>query len=320
MQPKRIYVAGHTGLVGSALINVLKERAQSDLVIRTHAELDLRDAAAVESFFSTERPDCVILAAARVGGIMANSRYPVEFLLDNLAIATNVIAACHRHDVERLIVFGSNCAYPRETSQPIRETALLTGPFEPTNAAFATAKIAAIELCRGYNQQFGRRYLVAMPTGLYGPGDNYDPQNSHVAAAMIRRFHEAKAAQLPRVEIWGSGRPLRELLYNEDCARAGTYLAYLPVEKLDALLREGFYPLLNIGGGEEVSILELAKRIAAVVGYTGEIATDPAKPDGMPRKLLDGSRLAALGWHPQVPLDEGLKRAYADFLARHCHG
>lgn len=316
MPPRKIYVAGHSGLAGSALVKVLKEERQANLVTRPHAELDLRDATAVEAFFAAEKPDCVFLAAARVGGILANNSYPVEFLLDNLAIEMNVITACHRHDVERLIVFGSNCAYPRQTAQPIPETALLTGPFEPTNAAFATAKIAAIELCRAYNQQYGRHYLVVMPTGLYGPGDNYDPKNSHVAAAMIRRFHEAKQAGLPGVDIWGSGSPLRELLYNEDCARAGTHLAYLADDKFEALLQAGFYPLLNIGGGEEVSILELARRVAAVVGYTGTIATDPTKPDGMPRKLLDGSRLAALGWRPQVPLAEGLRRAYADFLAR----
>lgn len=264
-----------------------------------------------------ERPDCVFLSAARVGGILANSHFPVEFLLDNLAIEINVITSCHRYDVRRLIVFGSNCAYPRDAAQPIPESALLTGPLEPTNSAFATAKIAAIELCRAYNQQYGRHYLVVMPTGLYGPGDNYDPRNSHVTAAMIRRFHEAKQAGLPGVDIWGTGSPLRELLYHEDCARAGTHLAFLAEDKFEALLQAGFYPLLNIGGGEEVSILELARRVAAVVGYTGTIATDPTKPDGMPRKLLDGSRLAALGWCPQVPLAEGLQRAYADFLARH---
>lgn len=316
MPPRKIYVAGHTGLAGSALVKVLKEERQADLVTRSHAELDLRDPAAVEVFFAAERPDCVFLAAARVGSILANNTYPVEFLSDNLAIATNVIAASYRHGVERLIVLGSNCAYPRNAAHPIQESALLTGPFEPTNAAFATAKIAAIELCRGYNQQFGTRFLVVMPTSLYGPGDNYDPMNSHVAAAMIRRFHEAKQAGAASVAIWGSGTPRRELLYNEDCARAGTHLAYLPEEKFDVLLKEGLYPLLNIGGGVEVSILELARRVAKVVGYDGVITTDPTKPDGMPRKLLDGSRLAALGWRPEVPLEEGLKRAYADFLAR----
>lgn len=316
MSLQKIYVAGHTGLAGSALVKVLTEQGQAHVITRSHAELDLRDPAKVEDFFSTERPDCVFLAAARVGGILANNSYPVEFLLDNLAISTNVISASHRHGIKRLIAFGSNCAYPRNAEHPIKESALLTGSFEPTNAAFAAAKIAAIELCRGYNQQFGTRYLVVMPTSLYGPGDNYDPANSHVAAAMIRRFHEAKMAGARSVVIWGTGTPLRELLYNEDCARAGTLLASLDDKKFDALLKEGFYPLLNIGGGEEVSILELANRVAKVVGYTGDITTDPSKPDGMPRKLLDESRLAALGWHPEISLEEGLQRAYADFLAR----
>lgn len=316
MSLRKIYVAGHTGLVGSALVKVLTEQCQANPITRTHGELDLRDPAKVEDFFSAEHPDCVFLAAARVGGILANKTYPVEFLRDNLAITTNVISACHRYGAERLIVFGSNCAYPRNAEHPIKESALLTGSFEPTNAAFATAKIAAIELCRGYNQQFGTRYLTVMPTSLYGPGDNYDPMNSHVAAAMIRRFHEAKETGSGSVAIWGTGTPLRELLYNEDCARAGTLLASLADEKFDALLKDGFYPLLNIGGGEEISILELARRVAKVVGYKGDITTDPTKPDGMPRKLLEGSRLAALGWQPEVSLDDGLKRAYADFLAR----
>lgn len=316
MPPKKFYVAGHTGLVGSALTKIIKETTQSRLVTQTHSELDLCDRAAVDDFFAREKPDCVILAAAKVGGILANMSHPVEFLLDNLSIQSNVINACHTHGVDRLLIFGSNCAYPPSAPQPIAESALLTGPFERTNSAFATAKLAGIELCRAYNHQFGTNYLVAMPTGLYGPGDNYDENNSHVTAAMIRRFHEAKIRHLAGIRIWGSGKPLRELLYSEDCARAVIQLASLDQETFRELTGKDYYPLINIGGGQEVSILELAKRVAGIVGYEGTIDADPSKPDGAPRKLLDCTRMNELGWHPKVLLDQGLEFAYADYLAR----
>ena len=314
--PKKIYVAGHTGLVGSALARVITETIPSQLVTRAHSELDLRDAAAVDRLLSREKPDCVILAAARVGGILANRDQPVEFLLDNLSIQSNVINACYTHGVNRLLVFGSNCTYPPSAPQPIRESALLTGPLEPTNSAFATAKLASIELCRAYNHQYGTHYLVVMPTGLYGTGDNYDENNSHVTAAMIRRFHDAKVRNLAGVRIWGSGKPLRELLYSEDCARATTQLACLSGEKFKELIDKDYYPLINIGGGQEVSILELAKLVAGIVGYTGTIEIDSSKPDGAQRKLLDCTRLKELGWHPKVSLEQGLKLAYADYLVR----
>jgi len=316
MPPKKFYVAGHTGLVGSALTRTIKDATQSLLVTQTHSELDLRDRAAVDDFIAREKPDCVILAAARVGGILANERYPVEFLLDNLSIHSNVINACYAHCVDRLLVFGSNCVYPPSAPQPITESALLTGPFERTNSAFATAKLASIELCRAYNQQFGTNYLVVMPTSLYGPGDNYDEHNSHVTAAMIRRFHDAKIQNLAGIRIWGSGEPLRELLYSEDCARAVVKLACLDQEKFRELAKRDYYPLINIGGGQEVSIRNLAERVAGIVAYTGTIETDPSKPDGAPRKLLDCTRLNELGWRPKVPLDRGLELAYADYLAR----
>lgn len=314
--PRKIYVAGHTGLAGSALARIIKETTPSQLVTRTHSELDLRNAAAVDHFLSMEKPDCVILAAARVGGILANKSHPVEFLLDNLSIQSNIITSCHTHGVARLLVFGSNCTYPPSAPQPIVESALLAGPFEPTNSAFATAKLAGIELCRAYNHQFGTHFLVVMPTGLYGTGDNYDENHSHVTAAMIRRFHEAKIRNLASVRIWGSGKPLRELLYSEDCARAAIQLAWLGQEMFKELIDKGYYPLINIGGGQEVSILELARRVAGIVGYTGMIETDPSKPDGAQRKLLDCTRLKELGWHPTVSLDQGLELAYADYLAR----
>lgn len=314
--PKKIYVAGHTGLVGSALTRVIKETTPSQLVTRTHAELDLRDAAAVDRFLSSERPDCVILAAARVGGILANKTHPVEFLLDNLSIQSSVISACYTHGVARLLVFGSNCTYPPSAPQPIVESALLTGPFEPTNSAFATAKLAGIELCRAYNHQFGTHFLVVVPTGLYGSGDNYDENDSHVTAAMIRRFHEAKIRDLAAIRIWGSGKPLRELLYSEDCARAAVLLATLGQTSFKELIEKSYYPIINIGGGQEISILELAKLVAGIVGYTGTIETDSSKPDGAQRKLLDCTRLKELDWHPKVSLEQGLKLAYADYLVR----
>lgn len=316
-RPRTCYIAGHAGLLGSALQRTLTAQGGTTLITRTHSDLDLRNREAVDRLFAETHPGHVFLAAARVGGIFANAHQPVEFLLDNLAIQTNIINASHAHDVDRLIVIGSNCIYPREAQQPVAETALLTAPFEPTNSAFATAKLAAIELCRAYNHQHGRHFLVAMPASIYGPGDNYDPQHSHVAAAMIRRFHEAKLAGLSSVRIWGSGTPQRELLYSEDCARALIHLAELDDERFNALVHRDFYPLINIGGGQEMSILALARRVAEIVGYSGTIETDATKPDGAPRKLLESSRLSETGWKPKISLDQGLKLAYTDFLERH---
>ena len=311
----RTFIAGHRGLLGSALVRATS--TDSTLILPTRDALDLRDAAAVEHFMQAERPTRVIIAAARVGGIHANSTYPVEFLADNLAIYTNVIESARRAGVERLIFVGSNCSYPRAAPQPIAEASLFQGEVEPTNSAFAMAKLAAIELCRACNQQYGTRYLAVMPTSLYGPGDNYDPANSHVAAAMIRRFVNAAKDRTPVETIWGSGSPLRELLYVDDCATAIHLLADLSDARFDALLAASRYPVINIGGGTEVSILKLAQKVADIVGYTGEIRTDPAKPDGVPRKLLDNSRMAALGWQAKVSLDEGLRLALADYRARY---
>lgn len=309
------FIAGHRGLLGAALARTAPD--VRTLLVRPHTELELRDPVAVENFIQTNRPRNVVVAAARVGGIHANSTYPVEFLADNLAIYTNVIESARRAGVERLIFVGSNCSYPRAAPQPIAEASLFQGEVEPTNSAFAMAKLAAIELCRACNQQYGTRYLAVMPTSLYGPGDNYDPANSHVAAAMIRRFVQAAKDRTPVETIWGSGTPLRELLYVDDCAAAIHLLADLPDAQFDALLAANRYPVINIGGGTEVSILKLAQKVADIVGYTGEIRTDPAKPDGVPRKLLDNSRMAALGWQAKVSLDEGLRLALADYRARY---
>ncbi|GAA5181660.1 GDP-L-fucose synthase [Niveibacterium umoris] len=315
MTNDRLYISGHTGLLGSALHRLVP--AGRHLILRTHRELDLRHAEPTSALFETERPGTAILAAARVGGIHANNTFPVQFLADNLAIYSSCIKAAHQAGVGRLIVVGSNCSYPRGAAHPIGEAALFQGEVEPTNSAFAMAKLAAIELCRAYNAEFGTRFLVVMPTSLYGPGDNYDPANSHVAAAMIRRFVKAAKDRTPVETIWGSGTPLRELLYVDDCAAAIHLLANLPDAQFDALLAASRYPVINIGGGTEVSILKLAQKVADIVGYTGEIRTDPAKPDGVPRKLLDNSRMAALGWQAKVSLDEGLRLALADYRARY---
>ncbi len=309
----RTFIAGHRGLLGAALVRAADAGTQ---LVRTRAELNLCDTAAVDAFMQAERPTQVILAAARVGGIHANSTYPVEFLADNLAIYTNVIQSARRAGVQRLIFIGSNCSYPRAAPQPIAESSLFQGEVEPTNSAFAMAKLAAIELCRACNQQYGTRYLAVMPTSLYGPGDNYDPANSHVAAAMIRRFVQAAASGSKLETIWGSGSPLRELLYVDDCAAAIWRLAALPDAEFDHLLTASRYPVINIGGGTEVSILKLAQQVAEIVGYGGEIRTDPTKPDGVMRKLLDNTRMAALGWTAQVSLEEGLRRSVADYLTR----
>ncbi|MGQ9862354.1 MAG: GDP-L-fucose synthase family protein [Thiobacillaceae bacterium] len=317
-----IYIAGHRGLVGSALVRTLQAQGYRNLLVRTHAELDLTDQAAVETFFAAERADYVFLAAAKVGGILANDRYPAEFIRDNLAIQTNVIHAAWKNGVKRLLFLGSSCIYPKHCPQPMREEYLLTGPLEPTNRPYAIAKIAGIEMCWSYNRQYGTRFLAVMPTNLYGPGDNYHPDNSHVIPALIRKFHAAKRNGQPTVTVWGTGRPRREFLYSDDLAEACVFLMNLPDAQFDTLLGSdesatGVFmpPLINIGVGEDLTIRELAQMVRDAVGYQGEIAFDPSKPDGTPRKLLDVTRLAALGWHARTPLADGLRATYADFLA-----
>ena len=312
----KIYVAGHRGLAGSALVRRLRAKGYQNIVTRTHAELDLIDAAAVRKFFRQEAPEVVFLAAARVGGIQANNTYPAEFVFQNLAIQTNVIEEAYRSDVRRLVFLGSACIYPRDCPQPIQEDYLLTGPLEPTNRPYAIAKIAGVEMCWSYNRQYGTRYLCAMPNNMYGPGDNYDLQTSHVMAALIRKFHEAKTRGERSVVVWGSGTPRREFVYSDDMADACIFMANLAEEQSKDFLGDTRPPIVNIGWGKDLSIRELAERIRKIVGVDAEIVHDRSNPDGTPRKLLDVQRLSALGWQPRIPLDEGLALAYADFLAK----
>jgi len=316
-----IFIAGHRGLVGSALMRNLRGKGHANLLTRTHAELDLTDQAAVEAFFRQEKPDYVFLAAAKVGGIHANNEYPAEFIRDNLAIQTNLIYSAWKNDVKRLLFLGSSCIYPKLCPQPMKEEHLLTGPLEPTNRPYALAKIAGVEMCWSYNRQYGTQYLAVMPTNLYGPGDNYHPENSHVIPALIRKFHEAKAGNAATVTVWGTGTPKREFLYSDDMADACVYLMNLPDELFNTLLgsdeaKTGVFmpPLVNIGVGEDLTIRELAETVKAVVGYQGEIVFDSSKPDGTPRKLLDVSRLHSLGWTARTEFRAGLAQAYRDFL------
>jgi len=311
----RIYVAGHRGLAGSALLRALAARGYANVVTRTHAEVDLVDRAAVAALFAAEEPDVVFLAAARVGGILANSTYPAEFVHENLVIQSNVIHEAWRAGVAQLLFLGSSCIYPRDCPQPIREDHLLTGPLEPTNRPYAIAKIAGIEMCWAYNRQYGTRYLCAMPTNLYGPGDNYDLATSHVLPALIRRFHEAKLRSDKTVTLWGTGAPRREFLYSDDMAAACVHLMALPPDRLPTLVNDREPPLVNVGSGEDLAIRELAERVRAIVGTDAAIEWDTAKPDGTPRKLLDVGRLRSLGWRPTIGLDEGIRRAYADYLS-----
>ena len=313
---EKIYVAGHRGLVGSALLRRLTARGHSNFLTRTHAELDLIEQRAVEDFFRDERPDYVFLAAARVGGIYANNTYPAEFIRENLAVQTNVIEAAHRHGVKRLLFLGSSCIYPRDCPQPIKEEYLMSGPLEPTNSAYAMAKIAGIESCRAYNRQYGSRFLAVMPTNLYGPGDNYDLQNSHVLPALIRKMHEAKLRGEGEMVIWGTGEPRREFLYSDDMAEACCFLMDLPAPRFDTLLQDPLTPaLINIGCGDDLRIADLARLVADAVGFNGRLIQDVSKPDGTPRKLLDVSRLKALGWAPATGLKAGIRAAYQDFLS-----
>jgi GDP-L-fucose synthase len=316
----RIYVAGHRGLAGSAIERALRARGYRGLLLRSHAELELTDRAAVRAFFERERPQHVYIAAAKVGGIMANFELPADFVYLNLAIQNNLIDESRRAGVQRLLFLGSVCIYPRDCPQPIREEYLLTGPLEFTNRPYAIAKIAGIELCWAYNRQYGTRYLAAMPNNLYGPGDNYDPRHSHVLPAFIRRFHEAKTSGAPSVTLWGTGNPRREMLHSDDMAEACVTMMELPDADFDKLVDGGATapqpPIVNIGWGEDYTIRELAERVRDAVGYRGSIEWDAGKPDGTPRKLLDVSRMKALGWSPRIALDAGIAHAYRDFLAR----
>jgi len=307
----RIFVAGHRGLVGSAIHRELEKQGYSNLLVRTHAELDLTDGGAVRRFLEAERPEYVFLAAAKVGGILANDTYPADFLRENLKIQTSVIEGAHSIGVKRLLFLGSTCIYPKLCPQPIREEYLLTGALEPTNRAYALAKIAGIEMCWSYNRQYGTRYLAAMPTNLYGPGDNFNLQTSHVLPALIRKAAEARLAGHAAITVWGTGTPRRELLYSEDLAEACVFLAGLEEEKLDSLIRNDAPPLINIGTGADLSIREIAELVCRVVEFTGELRFDPSRPDGTPRKLCDVSRINALGWHAKTSLEEGIRRTYA---------
>ena len=311
-QSNKIYVAGHRGMVGSAIVRILKSQGQTNLVMRTHAELDLTDQQAVRHFFETEKPDQVYLAAAKVGGIHANNTYPAEFIYQNLMVQANVIDAAFRNGVQKLLFLGSSCIYPRLAPQPMSEDALLTGALEPTNEPYAIAKIAGIKLCESYNRQYAVDYRSVMPTNLYGPGDNYHPENSHVIPALIRRFHEAKTSNVPSVSIWGSGTPRREFLYVDDMASASVHVMQLPKAEYEQHT-QSMQSHINVGSGSDVTIADLALAIAQAVGYTGQIDFDATKPDGAPRKWMDSSRLNALGWQAKVSLIEGLSLAYQDF-------
>ena len=309
----KIYVAGHRGMVGSAIVRALEDQGQTNIVVRTHAELDLTHQQAVRSFFESEKPDQVYLAAAKVGGIHANNTYPAEFIYENLMMEANVTHEAFRVGVKKLLFLGSSCIYPKAVSQPMREDALLTGVLESTNEPYAVAKIAGIKLCESYNRQYGVDYRSVMPTNLYGVGDNYHPENSHVIPALIRRFHEAKVNGFPEVVIWGSGSPMREFLYVDDMAAASVYVMNLDKSLYDHHT-EPMLSHINVGFGSDVSIKRLAEMIAGVVAYPGGIDFDPGKPDGTMRKLMDSRRLNGLGWHAKVDLNEGLALAYQDFL------
>jgi len=301
----KIYVAGHRGLVGSAIVRQLEREGFANLVTRTSSQLDLRNQGASSAFFQEERPDYVFLAAAKVGGIVANNSYPADFIYDNLMIQNNVIHAAYQNGVTKLLLLGSSCIYPRLAPQPIREDSLLTGPLEPTNEPYAIAKIAGIKMCQSYNRQYGTRFICAMPTNLYGPNDNFDLTTSHVLPALIRKFHEAKAAGAGEVTVWGSGTPYREFVHVDDVAQASLFLMQ-QYEEWDPI---------NVGSGVELTIGELAQKIGQVVGFTGEIRFDTSKPDGTPRKLCDVSKIHGLGWQHRIDLDAGLKDTYAWYLA-----
>ena len=311
----RIYIAGHRGMVGSALLRRLSEMDAGEIVTRTRQELDLTDQAAVKAFFATEKIAQVYLAAAKVGGIHANNTYPADFIYENLMIETNIVHAAHMSDVQSLLFLGSSCIYPKLAEQPMREDALLTGPLEPTNEPYAIAKITGIKLCESYARQYGRDYRSVMPTNLYGPGDNFHPENSHVAPALMRRFHEAAEAKDPQVTVWGSGTPMREFLHVDDMAAASIHVMDLDAktyaENSDPMLSH-----INVGTGVDCTIRELAETMMAVTGYDGELVFDSTKPDGTPRKLMDVTKLEKLGWKASIPLKEGLDQTYQWFLSQ----
>ncbi len=317
MNTTKIYVAGHNGMVGSAILRCLKSQGQTNIVFRTHKELDLTDQLSVRYFFEKEKPDQVYLAAAKVGGIHANNAYPAEFIYDNIMVQANVIHEAWRVGVKKLMFLGSSCIYPKHANQPMSESVLLTGLLEPTNEPYAVAKIAGIKMCESYNRQYGQShgtdYRSVMPTNLYGPGDNYHPENSHVIPALIRRFHEAKVNAAPTVTIWGTGTPRREFLYVDDMAAASVQVMNLDLATFQAqtLPMQGH---INVGFGDDITIGELAHLVSKAVGYQGNIDFDTTKPDGSPRKLMDSSRLKSLGWHAKVSLEEGLKVACKDFI------
>jgi GDP-L-fucose synthase len=317
---EKIYVAGHRGMVGSAIVRALQKQGEINIVTRTHAELDLTNQADVQQFFAQEKPTQVYLAAAKVGGIHANNTYPADFIYQNLMMQANVVDAAFRNGVQKLLFLGSSCIYPRMAAQPMREDVLLSGVLEPTNEPYAVAKIAGIKLCESYNRQYGHTHRVdyrsVMPTNLYGPGDNYHPEKSHVIPALIRRFHDAKLAQAPSIAIWGTGTPRREFLYVDDMAAASLHVMQLPKSIYD----EHTQPMqshINVGCGLDVTIAELAGHIAYTVDYKGQITFDASKPDGAPRKWLDSSRLYDLGWTPHINLQKGLATTYQDFLSHH---
>jgi GDP-L-fucose synthase len=311
MHPQsRIYVAGHRGLVGSAIVRALKAGGFHQLILSTHSEVDLTKAPEVDRFFERERLDYVFLAAAKVGGILANDTYPADFIRENLAIESNVIDASYRNGIKRLLFLGSSCIYPKLCPQPIKEEYLLTGPLEATNRAYALAKIAGVEMCWSYNRQYGTKFLSAMPTNIYGPGDNFNLMNSHVLPALIRKVVEARISGAHTLEVWGTGTPRREFLYSDDLAEACLFLMNLPEETFARLLTADVPPLINVGTGQDVTIRELAEIIGSVLEFKGELVFDPSKPDGTPRKLLDVSRIAALGWKARRSLEEGIRLTY----------
>jgi GDP-L-fucose synthase len=314
----KIYVAGHRGLVGSALVRRLGALGFKNLVLRTHAELDLTNRESVKQFFAQEQPQYIFLAAAKVGGILANNTFPAQFIHENLQIALHVIHTAYESGVDRLLFLGSSCVYPKHAPQPIKEDSLLSGALEPTNRSYAVAKIAGIEMCSAYNRQYGTRFLAGMPTNLYGPDDNYDPYYSHVIPALIRKMHEAKTSGADQVAIWGTGEPRREFLYSDDAADACIFLMNLDDRELETINGSApAWPIINIGSGEDLTIRALSELIAEVVGFKHRLWFDDSKPDGTPRKLLDVSRLQSLGWSPRVPLREGLMMAYKNFLENH---
>lgn len=310
----KIFIAGHRGLVGSALQRCLRGKGYANIVTRTRAELDLRNQKDVEAFFQEERPDLVLLAAAKVGGIHANNTYPAKFIHENLIVQDNVIHSAWQNGCKRLLFLGSSCIYPRDCPQPMREEHLLSGPLEATNRPYALAKIAGIETCWAYNREYGTRYIAVMPTNLYGPGDNYDLANSHVLPALIRKMHEAKVENRDSVVIWGTGAAKREFLHSDDLAEACVFLLEEPDEHLKYLFSERIAPFVNIGYGKEITIAELARLVRKVIGFEGKLVWDSDKPDGTPRKLLDVSRMTALGWQPRIGLEEGIAASYSDFL------